>query len=94
MANETLIWGLKKAAVVLHAVAMKMQQIETVKETLSLVSCISEAVKILEAPQIKETPMEALAKRYQERFEKMDELDREELKIALDSFFPEEDQSA
>ncbi len=50
MDKSIVILGLQKSAVVLHSLAFKFNDAATREETLILVSCIAEAVKILQQP--------------------------------------------
>lgn len=51
MDKSIMILGLQKSAVVLHSLAFKFADKGTRDETLALVSCITEAVSILQQPQ-------------------------------------------
>jgi hypothetical protein len=48
MSDNAMILGLKKSAVVLHALAFSFEREDTKKETLALVEAINMAVKKLE----------------------------------------------
>jgi hypothetical protein len=48
MDKSIVIMGLQKSAIVLHSLAFKFTDKNTRDETLTLVSCIAEAVKLLE----------------------------------------------
>ena len=51
MDKQIMILGLQKSAVVLHSLAFKSADKGTRDETLALVSCIAEAVSILQQPR-------------------------------------------
>lgn len=46
---KILILGLKKAGVILHAVALGMKDENSRRETMALVGCIAESVRLIEA---------------------------------------------
>ncbi len=51
MDKQIMILGLQKSAAVLHSLAFKFADKGTRDETLALVSCIAEAVSILQQPR-------------------------------------------
>lgn len=48
MDKGVIILGLKKSCIVLHGLAFSFKEEKTRSETLSLVNCISEAIKFIE----------------------------------------------
>ena len=48
MDKSIILLGLKKSCVVMHGLAFSFKEEKTRSETLSLVNCISEAIKFIE----------------------------------------------